>query len=145
MKIISKVPFTPLYPTLVRLTFSLDLSKPHRWPMLVVTERWGVCISVGFGSSVCLWLFLSAGLLVAYCHRFDVWMGNSRRIYFISCVVGTSIICCARRTHSNAVFREHRTLYRNSIVGYSSSFRTQCVNCAAHTPIFVLNCSGTVL
>lgn len=27
------------------------------------------------------------GLLVAYCHRFDVWMGNSRRIYFISCAL----------------------------------------------------------
>ncbi len=33
-----------------------------------------------------------------------------------------------------------------SIVGYSSRFRTQsCVNCAAHTPIFGLKCSGTVL
>ncbi|XP_056622645.1 signal peptide peptidase-like 2A [Triplophysa dalaica] len=27
------------------------------------------------------------GLLVAYCHRFDVWMSNSRRIYFISCAL----------------------------------------------------------
>ncbi|XP_051953405.1 signal peptide peptidase-like 2A isoform X2 [Xyrauchen texanus] len=27
------------------------------------------------------------GLLVAYCHRFDVWIGNSRRIYFISCAI----------------------------------------------------------
>ncbi|XP_067246799.1 signal peptide peptidase-like 2A [Chanodichthys erythropterus] len=27
------------------------------------------------------------GLLVAYCHRFDVWTGNSRRTYFISCAV----------------------------------------------------------
>ncbi|XP_051580416.1 signal peptide peptidase-like 2A isoform X2 [Myxocyprinus asiaticus] len=27
------------------------------------------------------------GLLVAYCHRFDVWMGNSCRIYFISCAI----------------------------------------------------------
>ncbi|XP_051513458.1 signal peptide peptidase-like 2A isoform X2 [Myxocyprinus asiaticus] len=27
------------------------------------------------------------GLLVAYCHRFDVWIGNSSRIYFISCAI----------------------------------------------------------
>ncbi|XP_052008378.1 signal peptide peptidase-like 2A isoform X2 [Xyrauchen texanus] len=27
------------------------------------------------------------GLLVAYCHRFDVCMGNSCRIYFISCAI----------------------------------------------------------
>lgn len=38
---------------------------------------------------------LHAGLLVAYCHRFDVWMGNSRRIYFISCALGTRICICA--------------------------------------------------
>uniref|UniRef100_A0A8C1W7N6 Signal peptide peptidase like 2A n=1 Tax=Cyprinus carpio TaxID=7962 RepID=A0A8C1W7N6_CYPCA len=31
------------------------------------------------------------GLLVAYCHRFDVWMGNSRRIYFISCAVAYAV------------------------------------------------------
>lgn len=31
------------------------------------------------------------GLLVAYCHRFDVWMGNSRRIYFISCVIAYTV------------------------------------------------------
>ncbi|KAA0715321.1 Signal peptide peptidase-like 2A [Triplophysa tibetana] len=31
------------------------------------------------------------GLLVAYCHRFDVWMGNSRRIYFISCALAYSV------------------------------------------------------
>ncbi|XP_066557532.1 signal peptide peptidase-like 2A isoform X2 [Amia ocellicauda] len=27
------------------------------------------------------------GLLVAYCHRFDVWTNNSRKIYFASCTV----------------------------------------------------------
>ncbi|XP_055030287.2 signal peptide peptidase-like 2A isoform X1 [Misgurnus anguillicaudatus] len=27
------------------------------------------------------------GLLVAYCHRFDVWMNNSNKIYFISCAI----------------------------------------------------------
>ncbi|XP_072551287.1 signal peptide peptidase-like 2A isoform X2 [Salminus brasiliensis] len=27
------------------------------------------------------------GLLVAYCHRFDVWTGSSNRIYFISCTI----------------------------------------------------------
>ncbi|XP_030622137.1 signal peptide peptidase-like 2A isoform X2 [Chanos chanos] len=27
------------------------------------------------------------GLLVAYCHRFDVWMGNRKRIYFLSCTI----------------------------------------------------------
>ncbi len=33
-----------------------------------------------------------------------------------------------------------------SIVGYSSRFKKQSsVKCAAHTPLFVLNCSGTVL
>uniref|UniRef100_A0A9J8D819 Signal peptide peptidase like 2A n=1 Tax=Cyprinus carpio carpio TaxID=630221 RepID=A0A9J8D819_CYPCA len=31
------------------------------------------------------------GLLVAYCHRFDVWMENSRRIYFISCAVAYAV------------------------------------------------------
>ncbi|XP_050956652.1 signal peptide peptidase-like 2A isoform X2 [Labeo rohita] len=31
------------------------------------------------------------GLLVAYCHKFDVWMGNSRRIYFISCAVAYAV------------------------------------------------------
>ncbi len=37
------------------------------------------------------------------------------------------------------------TVFVDSIVGYSSSFRTQSsVNCAAHTPIFVLSCSETV-
>uniref|UniRef100_W5KUV8 Signal peptide peptidase like 2A n=1 Tax=Astyanax mexicanus TaxID=7994 RepID=W5KUV8_ASTMX len=27
------------------------------------------------------------GLLVAYCHRFDVWINSSNRIYFISCTI----------------------------------------------------------
>ncbi|XP_028679487.1 signal peptide peptidase-like 2A isoform X3 [Erpetoichthys calabaricus] len=27
------------------------------------------------------------GLLVAYCHRFDIWVNNSSRIYFISCTI----------------------------------------------------------
>ncbi|XP_039628768.1 signal peptide peptidase-like 2A isoform X2 [Polypterus senegalus] len=27
------------------------------------------------------------GLLVAYCHRFDIWANNSSRIYFISCTI----------------------------------------------------------
>ncbi|XP_048025465.1 signal peptide peptidase-like 2A isoform X3 [Megalobrama amblycephala] len=31
------------------------------------------------------------GLLVAYCHRFDVWKGNSRRTYFISCAVAYAV------------------------------------------------------
>ncbi|KAK2894351.1 hypothetical protein QQF64_012835 [Cirrhinus molitorella] len=31
------------------------------------------------------------GLLVAYCHKFDVWMGNSRRIYFISCAIAYAV------------------------------------------------------
>ncbi|XP_067275301.1 signal peptide peptidase-like 2A isoform X2 [Pseudorasbora parva] len=31
------------------------------------------------------------GLLVAYCSRFDVWMGNSRRTYFISCAVAYAV------------------------------------------------------
>ncbi len=34
----------PLYPTLIRPTFSLDRSKSRRWPVLVVTKSWGVCI-----------------------------------------------------------------------------------------------------
>lgn len=29
------------------------------------------------------------GLLVAYCHRFDVWNNNSTKIYYISCTIGT--------------------------------------------------------
>ncbi|TTP59347.1 Signal peptide peptidase-like 2A [Bagarius yarrelli] len=31
------------------------------------------------------------GLLVAYCHRFDVWIGSSNRIYFISCAVAYTL------------------------------------------------------
>ncbi|XP_051725759.1 signal peptide peptidase-like 2A isoform X2 [Ctenopharyngodon idella] len=31
------------------------------------------------------------GLLVAYCHRFDMWTGNSRRTYFISCAVAYAV------------------------------------------------------
>ncbi|XP_043120221.1 signal peptide peptidase-like 2A isoform X2 [Puntigrus tetrazona] len=31
------------------------------------------------------------GLLVAYCHRFDVWIGSSRRIYFLSCSVAYAV------------------------------------------------------
>ncbi|XP_058243472.1 signal peptide peptidase-like 2A isoform X5 [Hemibagrus wyckioides] len=31
------------------------------------------------------------GLLVAYCHRFDVWTGSSSRIYFVSCAVAYAL------------------------------------------------------
>ncbi|XP_073785659.1 signal peptide peptidase-like 2A isoform X1 [Danio rerio] len=31
------------------------------------------------------------GLLVAYCHRFDVWVGNSRKTYFITCAVAYAV------------------------------------------------------
>ncbi|XP_062404860.1 signal peptide peptidase-like 2A isoform X3 [Sardina pilchardus] len=27
------------------------------------------------------------GLLIAYCHRFDVWTGSSKRVYFFSCTI----------------------------------------------------------
>lgn len=30
-----------------------------------------------------------AGLLVAYCSRFDVWINSRRKIYFVSCCIGT--------------------------------------------------------
>ncbi len=52
-------------------------------------------------------------------------------------------------TMSAFVIREmtnNKPLCTASIVGYSSRFRKQSfVKCAAHTPIFGLNCSGTVL
>ncbi|KAF4071795.1 hypothetical protein AMELA_G00266800 [Ameiurus melas] len=31
------------------------------------------------------------GLLVAYCHRFDVWTGSSNRIYYVSCAVAYTL------------------------------------------------------
>ncbi|XP_053355914.1 signal peptide peptidase-like 2A isoform X1 [Clarias gariepinus] len=31
------------------------------------------------------------GLLVAYCHRFDVWIGSSNRIYYVSCAVAYTL------------------------------------------------------
>ncbi|XP_076850049.1 signal peptide peptidase-like 2A isoform X2 [Brachyhypopomus gauderio] len=31
------------------------------------------------------------GLLVAYCHRFDVWINNPKRIYFTSCTIAYSV------------------------------------------------------
>ncbi|XP_060780251.1 signal peptide peptidase-like 2A isoform X2 [Neoarius graeffei] len=31
------------------------------------------------------------GLLVAYCHRFDVWIGSSYRVYYTSCVVAYTL------------------------------------------------------
>ncbi|MCI4378870.1 hypothetical protein PGIGA_G00221320 [Pangasianodon gigas] len=31
------------------------------------------------------------GLLVAYCHRFDVWIGSSNRIYYVSCTVAYTL------------------------------------------------------
>ncbi|PWS21701.1 hypothetical protein DKP78_22215, partial [Enterococcus faecium] len=27
------------------------------------------------------------GLLIAYCHRFDVWTGSSKKVYYISCTI----------------------------------------------------------
>lgn len=30
------------------------------------------------------------GLLVAYCSRFDVWVNSRKKIYFVSCCIGTS-------------------------------------------------------
>ena len=32
--------------------------------------------------------FGPAGLLVAYCSRFDVWTNSPKKIYFVSCCVG---------------------------------------------------------
>lgn len=53
----------------------------HRWSCLhVATGRWWLCVR-----SCCLF---RSGLLVAYCHRFDI-LTQSSRIYFVACTVGT--------------------------------------------------------
>uniref|UniRef100_A0AAQ4R7H6 PA domain-containing protein n=1 Tax=Gasterosteus aculeatus aculeatus TaxID=481459 RepID=A0AAQ4R7H6_GASAC len=43
------------------------------------------------------------GLMVAYCSRFDVWVNSSKKIYFISCCIGTQLnyyfIHCIRKLH----------------------------------------------
>lgn len=40
--------------------------------------------------SECLFGFLFSGLLVVYCHRFDI-LTQSYRIYFMACTVGTYV------------------------------------------------------
>lgn len=49
---------------------------------------------------------------MAYCHRFDVWTGNSRRTYFISCAVGTRTTAdlCSDLSWSAGAERTNRVL-----------------------------------
>lgn len=75
---------------------------------------------------------VSAGLLVAYCHRFDVWTGSSNRIYYVSCAVGNKVIM-QRTIHAYV-----KSQYANYTI-HACNFKVVCVcACTAYTLGLVL-------
>lgn len=65
---------------LIVCTLSLALDCLSPLPMFAIL--WWRCYDM-------LPLVVETGLLVAYCHRFDVWTSSPKRIYFMSCTIGT--------------------------------------------------------
>lgn len=75
------VPADPT-PTYEKLPVVMRIPRFSAWAENMCEMQFSI---LGYGD------IIIPGLLVAYCHRFDVWIGSSNRIYFISCAVAYTL------------------------------------------------------
>ncbi|KAI1904088.1 hypothetical protein AGOR_G00002070 [Albula goreensis] len=85
---------TPLFTTngeSVMVQVAVGSDSDEKLPLVMRVPRFsswyqdacGLQFSIlGFGD------LLVPGLLVAYCHRFDVWTNSTKKIYFVTCTIG---------------------------------------------------------
>lgn len=72
-----EVPADPS-PTYEKLPVVMRVPRFSAWAQNLCSMQFSI---LGYGD------IIVPGLLVAYCHRFDVWTGSSNRIYFVSCTI----------------------------------------------------------
>ncbi|KAJ8249372.1 hypothetical protein GJAV_G00234060 [Gymnothorax javanicus] len=70
----------------------------EKLPMVIKVPRFSSWNQAACGTQFSILGFgdlIVPGLLVAYCHRFDVWNCGNRKLYFISCTIGymLGLIC----------------------------------------------------
>uniref|UniRef100_A0A0E9X0Y8 Signal peptide peptidase-like 2A n=1 Tax=Anguilla anguilla TaxID=7936 RepID=A0A0E9X0Y8_ANGAN len=82
----------------IMVQVAVGTGSDEKLPMVMKVPRFsswkqdacGIQFSIlGFGD------LIVPGLVVAYCHRFDVWTNSTKKIYFISCTIGylSGLIC----------------------------------------------------
>ncbi|XP_041917626.1 signal peptide peptidase-like 2A isoform X2 [Alosa alosa] len=74
---IVEVPADPT-PTYEKLPVVMRVPRFSAWAQNLCGMQFSI---LGYGD------IIVPGLLIAYCHRFDVWTGSSRRVYFICCTI----------------------------------------------------------
>ncbi|XP_042560886.1 signal peptide peptidase-like 2A isoform X2 [Clupea harengus] len=74
---IVEVPADPT-PTYEKLPVVMRVPRFSAWAQNLCGMQFSI---LGYGD------IIVPGLLIAYCHRFDVWTGSSKRIYFISSTI----------------------------------------------------------
>lgn len=75
------VPADPT-PTYEKLPVVMRIPRFAAWAENLCEMQFSI---LGYGD------IIIPGLLVAYCHRFDVWTGSSNRIYYVSCAVAYTL------------------------------------------------------
>ncbi|KAI5616600.1 signal peptide peptidase-like 2A precursor, partial [Silurus asotus] len=69
-------------PTYEKLPVVMRIPRFSAWAENLCEMQFSI---LGYGD------IIIPGLLVAYCHRFDVWIGSSNRIYYVSCAVAYTL------------------------------------------------------